>query len=96
MERLADWSGDGREGAGLFHAVTCGALAAWILQAAQRAGVCAVALSGGCMMNALLREGLSARLEAAGVRVLKPLAVPAGDGGISLGQAWVALTTTGV
>jgi hydrogenase maturation protein HypF len=50
-----------------------------------------VALSGGCMQNAVLHERLQAELEARGFAVLTHGAVPANDGGIALGQALVAL-----
>ncbi len=54
------------------------------------AGAPVVALSGGCFQNRLLLEGVAGALEARGVRVLVPERVPPGDGGLSLGQAWVA------
>lgn len=49
-----------------------------------------VCLSGGCFQNALLLEGCVARLRAAGFAVYFQRAIPANDGGISLGQAAVA------
>lgn len=49
-----------------------------------------VALSGGCFANRRLLTGLTARLEAQGLRVLYHRQVPAGDGGLALGQSWVA------
>lgn len=44
-------------------------------------------LGGGCLVNRLLREDLSCELAAAGWTPLLPQAVPAGDGGLSFGQA---------
>ncbi|WP_266171440.1 carbamoyltransferase HypF [Dyella subtropica] len=49
-----------------------------------------VVLSGGCMQNALLLEGLIDTLTARGLRCLTHTLVPANDGGIALGQAVVA------
>ncbi|MCK4300158.1 MAG: hypothetical protein KAX80_11525, partial [Planctomycetes bacterium] len=47
-------------------------------------------LSGGCFQNQRLVEGLSSALETEGFEVLTHSLVPANDGGIALGQAWVA------
>jgi hydrogenase maturation protein HypF len=49
-----------------------------------------VCLSGGTFQNVYLLDGLSARLESAGFEVFTHSEVPAGDGGLSLGQALVA------
>ena len=49
-----------------------------------------VALSGGTFQNALLTRLCIERLEAAGLTVLTPTAVPPNDGGLALGQAFVA------
>lgn len=49
-----------------------------------------VALSGGCFANARLLEGTMAALAERGVAVFANERVPAGDGGIALGQAWIA------
>ena len=58
--------------------------------AGDRTGLRTVALSGGCFQNAILLEGLVARLESAGLDVLTHSLVPPGDGGLALGQAAVA------
>ncbi len=49
-----------------------------------------VCLSGGTFHNAYLLEKLSARLRAEGFQVFTHSEVPAGDGGLSLGQVLVA------
>jgi len=69
-----------------FHA----ALADGIVAVAKRVGEPRVALTGGCFQNRLLTERAADGLEAAGFEVLLHRLVPAGDGGISLGQAMVA------
>ncbi|MFC7480906.1 hypothetical protein ACFQX7_13960 [Luedemannella flava] len=60
------------------------------VRAARRTGVDRVCLSGGCLGNRLLATGLTAGLAAAGLTGYLNHAVPAGDGGISYGQAAVA------
>ncbi len=52
-----------------------------------------VACGGGCFLNAILARGLRAALAARGIAMLEAMAVPPNDGGLSLGQAWVALQT---
>jgi hydrogenase maturation protein HypF len=81
------------EGAALFHGTLAAGVADWAIAAAARTGVETVALGGGCLVNRALAEGVVARLRAAGLRPLLPLQAPAGDGGLSLGQAWVAALT---
>jgi hydrogenase maturation protein HypF len=49
-----------------------------------------VVLSGGSFQNRRLVERAGAVLARAGLRVLTPERLPAGDGGISYGQAAVA------
>lgn len=78
--------GDPADLALAFHEAVCDAFAAAVLRRPEET----VALSGGCFANRLLLHGLTRRLEAAGRRVLAHRLVPPGDGGIALGQAWVA------
>ena len=66
------------------------ALADFASAVAARVGLPRVVLSGGCFQNALLTARIRARLEGAGFRVFCPRLVPPNDGGIALGQAWVA------
>jgi hydrogenase maturation protein HypF len=49
-----------------------------------------VALTGGCFQNALLTERVYERLQTAGYSVYLHKEVPPGDGGIALGQIYVA------
>ena len=69
-----------------FHATFC-VLAAELTRAVVPHHVRDVALGGGCLVNRLLRKGLTTELESRGLAVLLPVRVPAGDGGISYGQA---------
>jgi len=49
-----------------------------------------VVLSGGVFANRRLLEGAIDALSERGHEVIAPERVPAGDGGIALGQAWIA------
>lgn len=60
-----------------------------------RGGLATVALSGGCMSNRILAEDLMAELGRRGFRVISHEQVPAGDGGLSLGQAVIAAARLG-
>jgi hydrogenase maturation protein HypF len=57
---------------------------------ADRAGEASVALGGGCFQNRILLEGCVRRLGEEGYRVYWPQRVPPNDGGLALGQVWVA------
>ena len=78
-------------GAAAFHATLVAALEDWIVQGARRCGIRTVALSGGCMANRQLALVLPRRLAGRGLTVLTARAAPSNDGGIALGQAWVAI-----
>ncbi len=87
---LAD-TRDPAYGAALFHATLAHGLTKWVMQAAQQSGIKIVALGGGCFLNAILSRNLRDALTEAGLRVLEARQVPPNDGGLSLGQAWVAI-----
>ncbi len=79
-----------REGAELFHGTLIDGLVAWISVAAAARGQTRTVLGGGCLLNAVLTEGLVAGLRACGINPYLPRAVPANDGGLSFGQAAMA------
>lgn len=89
LERLLSIT-DAAEGAELFHGTLAAALVDWTLPALRAHGLSRVVLSGGCLMNAVLAEELVAGFRVAGVEALLPRLAPANDGGLSLGQAWIA------
>jgi len=76
--------------AACFHATLAAGFTSWLEIAAQASGVRTVALGGGCFLNQILLRELRRGLEAAGFTVLCAQAAPPNDGGIALGQAWVA------
>jgi hydrogenase maturation protein HypF len=80
-------------GAALFHATVAAALADWAGRAAECEGLATVACGGGCFLNALLTAQLISALEEQGLKPLMARRLPPNDGGLSLGQAWVALRT---
>ncbi len=93
VARLTEERGAGAEPAALaatFHESLAAAVADACAELAGAAGVTRVALSGGVFQNALLLARTSALLSERSLRVFVNHAVPANDGGVSLGQAFVA------
>ncbi len=90
IERIAD-DRDTGYAAALFHSTVISALAAWVTRAVDATGVHAVALGGGCFLNAILSTRLARALVARNLTVLEARQAPPNDGGLALGQAWVAL-----
>ncbi len=82
---------DAALGASLFHATLAEGLAQWVTVAAERYEITTVALGGGCFLNGVLSQALAQRLALRGLIVLAARQSPTNDGGIALGQAWVAL-----
>lgn len=91
-ERLAD-EHDAAFGAALFHATLALAAADWVEGAARTQDLQTVACGGGCFLNRLLSQQLERALAGRGVRLLQAEQAPPNDGGIALGQAWVAIRT---
>jgi hydrogenase maturation protein HypF len=78
-------------GAALFHATLAAGLAEWVLRAVAQSKINHVVLGGGCFLNTILTQALTQRLSEKGLRVLTAQQLPSNDGGISLGQASVAI-----
>lgn len=74
-----------------FHDQLAAAWEAVVVAAVQRTGVRCVGLTGGVFCNELLTRLLSGRLTRKRLRVLRHRLVPPNDGGLSLGQAAVAM-----
>lgn len=91
MAHLAE-SKDSAYGAAVFHATLVRALADWILKASTVRDIPRIVLGGGCFLNRLLSKGLRDCLQAEGLSVYEAEHLPPNDGGLSLGQAWVAMT----
>lgn len=76
--------------ASVFHGTLVAGLSQWISGTAKNLGLPTIALAGGCFLNNVLLTNLTKELEKNGFRVLIPRKLPPNDGGLSLGQAWVA------
>jgi hydrogenase maturation protein HypF len=79
---------DPQRGAALFHATLAAALADWIALVASAEAT--VTAGGGCLQSLILGCALCANLADAGLRLLEARRIPPNDGGIALGQAWIA------
>jgi hydrogenase maturation protein HypF len=90
LAALADCK-EAAHGAALFHATLAAGLIEWVLRAAHQSNIKHVALGGGCFLNNLLSQELTKGLSERGLHVLTAQQIPPNDGGISLGQASVAL-----
>lgn len=75
-------------GAAVFHATVAAALADWLCSVAPEGS--SVAAGGGCLQNQVLGRELRYRLGKCGLHLIEARRMPPNDGGLSLGQAWVA------
>jgi hydrogenase maturation protein HypF len=92
LAALADEPDAGRAAA-CFHATLAQALADWVEWAGAKSGLRRVALGGGCFLNHVLGRTLRGLLAVRGFEVFEARQVPPNDGGVSLGQAWVAMNS---
>ena len=75
-------------GAAVFYATVAEALVEWLLTVAPEGR--AVAAGGGSLQNQVLGRGLRSRLGEQGLHLIEARRMPPNDGGLALGQAWVA------
>ena len=70
-----------------FHAGLIQGLADWAQAGSEASGLSQACLGGGCLLNSALLTNLPRLLKDSGLEVFTPQALPAGDGGLCLGQA---------
>jgi hydrogenase maturation protein HypF len=87
-QRWLTWQAPAPQQAWAFHDALAQGFASMARHFAQQYGIGHVALSGGVLHNRLLRQRLQHHL--APLQILLPQQLPAGDGGLALGQALVA------
>ena len=75
-------------GAAVFYATVAEALAQWLLTAVSPGQT--VAAGGGSLQNQVLGRALRSRLGDHGLHLIEARRMPPNDGGLALGQAWVA------
>lgn len=74
-----------------FHQTLAAGLCKWTELAASQTDIRTVCLAGGCCLNTHLMTALRHNLSDKGFKVCEAIDIPPNDGGISLGQAWVAI-----
>lgn len=84
---LADETNPAR-GAAMFYATTAAALAEWVCSVVPDGA--RIAAGGGCLQNQVFAGELRSRLSQRGRHLMEARRVPPSDGGLALGQAWVA------
>jgi hydrogenase maturation protein HypF len=90
LAALADESNPAR-GAAVFHATLAAALSEWVRGFAEEKAD--IVGAGGCFLNQVLVRSLRSRLATHGLHLVEAQRLPPNDGGLSLGQAWVAMNT---
>ena len=92
LAHLVDES-DGQRGAATLHACMISGATEWVSKACENSGSRKVVLAGSCMRNRLLAAGLRDNLERRGFSVYEAQQILPDDSSVSLGQAWVALSS---
>ena len=90
MQRILEQQAAGRTAAAIsldFHLCLIKHFFTLLQEISKKTGITKCVLTGGCMQNTLLLEGLFILLEEAGSTVFSGQTVPVNDGGIALGQA---------
>ena len=75
-------------GAALFYATVAEALTQWLLTVVSKGDT--VAAGGGSLQNQVLGRALRSRLGDYGLHLIEARRMPPNDGGLALGQAWIA------
>ncbi len=81
---------DAIEGANLFHGTVSAALIDWLIQYAAQYDIKTILFSGGCFLNKILTEHIINELNRMKMTPIFSTQCPPNDGGVSLGQAWIA------
>ena len=87
FDYLADETNPAR-GAAVFYATTAAALTEWVCSVVPEGA--RIAAGGGCLQNQVFAGELRSRLSQRGLHLMEARRVPPSDGGLALGQAWVA------
>lgn len=95
LSALMGCKDDAAHGAALFHATVAAGLADWAIATVNRKKGPKlkgekIAIGGGCAMNAVLMTALRGHFNATGIDLLEARQAPPNDGGLALGQAWIA------
>lgn len=78
------------EAAARFHIALGRGLADMAIEIARRLGLSQVLVAGGCALNTVLMQVMRTRLAENGLTLLEAQEIPPNDGGLALGQAWIA------
>jgi len=87
LAALADEK-NAERGAAVFLATLVEALSDWLCRFAPSGAT--VAAAGGCLQNQVLGRGLRTCLGDKGLHLIEARRMPSNDGGLALGQAWIA------
>lgn len=81
---------DTAEAAADFHTTIASAIAEELIEQSTKAGITKICFSGGCCLNNLMIRQIKNALKHQKLKIYESTEVPCNDGGLSLGQLWVA------